>query len=349
MNSHELLDSLLEGNQITSEDFNQFRRENTREDQYFEYKDGQITSYQNRQEGTKTIREYVSGFANADGGTLIVGVNDHTHKISGCQDRIGQQYIDDWASRCLQDMAYYFSPPPRFYTLNHPDGIILFISVVRSQSLVPCVESRELKYFIRIGDSTVQAPEFLLSDLVLGRRQHPVIDITDIKPNALLQQDGGLKVVFSIFVENISLIKSDNIEIGLISWAIHGKEYIVNRFLKNHIDIVDPRGNDSRTQSFSWNITHKRRSLKLAAFQQAEPCRMEEFNIPYINYVPPPSRFCLTAAIYVMPQGSQPQWFELQYTYTNTVRPTKQGNTPSDTHCVIYRKIVDRPRVSWTP
>jgi len=99
MNSRELLDFLLEGNQITAGEFDQFCRENTREDQYFEYKDGNITSSQNRREGAKTIREYVSAFANADGGVLIVGVNDTTHRISGCQLSIGQQHIEEWASR----------------------------------------------------------------------------------------------------------------------------------------------------------------------------------------------------------------------------------------------------------
>jgi Schlafen, AlbA_2 len=76
LTSKELLNDLLEDKRLTPDQLDKFMQDNPDEDQYFDYKDGLITTPQKRKEGRQTIREYVSGFANSDGGVLIIGVGN---------------------------------------------------------------------------------------------------------------------------------------------------------------------------------------------------------------------------------------------------------------------------------
>jgi hypothetical protein len=111
----ELLDYLLEDNTLGQDELDQFIQVYPDEGQYFDYKNGSITSRHKREpEGKLTIRKYVSGFANSDGGVLIIGVDEQRpRQIARCEERPGGHALDEWASRCLQDMVGYFSPLPR--------------------------------------------------------------------------------------------------------------------------------------------------------------------------------------------------------------------------------------------
>jgi hypothetical protein len=103
---------------------------------------------------------------------------------------------------------------------------VLAIAVARAPSLVPCVESREIKYFFRIGDSTLRVPEYLIADLVLGRRQHPFIDLHVrgvIEGTEQIKEADGRRnlttarsVMFSFVVENLSLVTAEDVKVGAV-------------------------------------------------------------------------------------------------------------------------------------
>jgi hypothetical protein len=74
LDPRETLDYLLEGNTLTPEHLDRFLQANPEEGQYLDYKDGIVTTQQERANGRKIVREYINGFANSDGGILIIGV-----------------------------------------------------------------------------------------------------------------------------------------------------------------------------------------------------------------------------------------------------------------------------------
>jgi predicted HTH transcriptional regulator len=174
----DLLDALLEGTILSSNELKDFIRKYPDEDLLFDYKDGLLTKPEKRKEGSQIIRREISGFANSVGRVLIVGVNeDKPRGISPCERNIGGQTLTEWATRCLQNMVGFFSPPSRFQIVELDEGPVLTIAVARAPSLMWCVEDGRPKYFLRMGDSTVEAPDYLISDLVLGRRQHPIVNL----------------------------------------------------------------------------------------------------------------------------------------------------------------------------
>ena len=249
----ELLDHLLEANTLTENQLDEFMQANQVEGQYHEYKSGIITTPSERDKGRRIIREYVSGFANSDGGVLLIGVDEsQPRKIVSCEAFIGNSPLEEWSSRCLQGMVGYFSPQPRFQVIQHSEGSVLAISVARAPSLIPCVESREMKYFLRIGDSTLQVPEYLIADLVLGRRQHPLLDVHDpqinkVKTEILVDHRKDrppiTRTSFSFTVENLSLVTAEGFEVGVVSWSLNDNEREINKHLRSHLDVIPmPQG-----------------------------------------------------------------------------------------------------------
>jgi hypothetical protein len=244
-----LLEFLLEGNTLSQADLDQFIQAYPDEDQYFDYKNGSITSRHKREsEGKPTIRKYVSGFANSDGGVLIIGVDEQRpRQIAPCEQRPGGLALDDWAARCLHDMVGYFSPLPRYQIIRYSQGFVLTIAVARAPSLVPCVESRDIKYFFRIGASTLQVPEYLVADLVLGRRQRPFIDLRfhskaersqDISVENSIYLTRAKGTTLSFVVENLSLVTAENVRVGVVFRALGtGPATNINRHLREYLDI----------------------------------------------------------------------------------------------------------------
>jgi hypothetical protein len=346
----ELLDMLLEGSALTPEELEQFMQEYRDEDQLFDYKDGAITRPQQRKEGRQIIRTWTSGFANSDGGVLIVGVNENRPRgIAACEPSIGRQTLVEWATHCLQDMAGYFSPPPRFQIIQYDQGPVLTIAVARAPVLVPCVEAGELKYFLRIGASTVEAPAYLIGDLVLGRRQDPILDLylyetkqgpIELIPGALGWRGlGPQDISFSFYIENSSLRTADEVTIGMISWSVvEGEGEKLNSHLRAYLDIVDlPSMN---IQPLEVQLAHHARLVSgstttLAPFQTG---RVQDLGPVYIPRHIPVNVAC---AAYVVPKGALPTWFQLEF---KSVGP---GSLDLRFQPKVIRGGQDRPKVAW--
>jgi hypothetical protein len=95
---------------------------------------------------------------------------------------------------------------------------VLVIGVARAPALVPCPEEGELRYYLRVGDSTLSIPPYLISDLVLGRRVHPQLLVT-------IRKDGsgavnGSAIHFGFDVENEGMVPANDVIVGVVSFAL---------------------------------------------------------------------------------------------------------------------------------
>lgn len=355
MTSRELLDRLLEGNAITSDELVRFVNDNPEEDQYVDYKNGIIISKQERDKGRQTIREYVSGFANSDGGVLIIGIDEsRPRQIAACEPSPGGQPLEQWASRCLHDMVAYFSPQPRFQVINQPEGPVLAIAVARAPSLVPCLESREQKYFFRIEDSTLLIPEYLIADLVLGRRQHPFLDVHSPSVSYEFQDfkssDGqdvihGRSASISFVVENVTLAAAEDVQLGLVSWSlVAGGTQEINRHLAAHLDVCEI--NSPGAVSSELHLVHRSSvaSGKTYALPPFQKITMRNIGPVYFpRQIPAEIRI----AVYVLAKGTPPTWFQLEFGLLYGGIPTK--TISEDFKAKLLRKGVERPQVAWMP
>jgi len=166
--TRQLLDELLGGATLGVEDLDEVLASFPDEDQYLDYKDGRITSKADQKQLKADLLRFVTGFANADGGVLAVGVTEHRPRSVNGAAAPGKETLVGWAARILSGVVGFFSPPPVIFTVHHSGAEVLVIAVARAPQLIPYVEAGELKYALRIGDSTVTVPPYLISDLVSG-------------------------------------------------------------------------------------------------------------------------------------------------------------------------------------
>ncbi len=330
----ELLNSLLEGHRLAPSELDDVVA-GLGEGQHLDYKSGEITHSQNRAKGRSVIREYVSGFANADGGVLIIGVSDG-HAIAPCE-KVGQATLDEWASDLLIDMGPFLVPPVRLQVVNHSKGPVLVIAVARSPQLVTCVESRRAKYYLRVHQSTVEVPEFLASDLFLGRRQQPIVDLS-VRPAVYPDLLQGARIVsFHFNLKNVGLLTAEEVEVGFVCWTLGQTQTDLNPQLLSHLDVVEPE--DSR-----WTLKHEiiqqrmGEELRMPPFTaNAKPLSIGGYRFP-AEY---PWRF--SAAVYILARQAAPAWFESEFIYW----PRKDAPPGYEMFqsCISRRVVGRRPEV----
>lgn len=333
----ELLEILLEGHSLTSGELDSVIAD-FEEGQYLEFKDGKITRQGERKVGGRVIRQYVSAFANAEGGTLVIGVSDNPREVSPCTAP-GDATLKKWVDSILLDMAPFLVPSPRVQIVSHENGSVLVIAVARASQLVHCTEAGETQYFLRFHESTKRFPDYLLSDLLLGRRQQPILDLS-VRPalDHLALVPGPIRsLAFYFSVENAGLVAAEQVQVGMIGWTLKQPSIPINKHLLTHLDVEEV--------SSDWQLKHlvvQPSGGELTFF--LPPFARNTKALPTEKYIFPASSPMLqiSAAAYVLAKAAAPIWFEFSFTYQS------DGVSQDDwiQNCEIRRVIGRRPQVS---
>jgi len=268
--SREWLDRLLSGEVPSEVDLRQMVAECAKEDQHLDYKSGKLT------DPADTLREYVAAFANSDGGTLLIGYDLASKAFDGMAAPGGAS-LEEWATRSIFALTPYLSPAPRIASPTVSGKPVLLVATARAPRLVPVVQKGELVYFLRIGESNFAAPPFLLSDLVLGRRNHPVLRPRLSGASLGLGRDvhcpnvEGTLLNINVVIENTSLVFAEDVRCGLILWSTPDAASRVQDglsvpdSLKANLDISQPPHFDSQEIQPPWLLTHARLSRHAVA------------------------------------------------------------------------------------
>ncbi|MBK9967215.1 MAG: ATP-binding protein [Holophagales bacterium] len=334
-----LLEALMQARPLTPAELDAFLAANQGEGQLYDYKSGDLTAKANRAAGLKTIREYVTGFANAEGGVLIIGVQDaRPHVVDGCKP-IGTEALTDWAQKALVEVAGMFSPVPRFSTVAHSCGDVLLIATERAPQLIPCIQAGKLTYHLRVNTSTIQVPEYLLSDLLVGRRRHAVLDLTLDGIGCVVDEDRYESDVqlmigceFNLTLENRSLVRALNVEVGVVGLTECPERVPVNGHILTFVDVVQPTWSANRHQWYPTIIACRNHPYAidfLPPFERRAIQRVKGITLPGN-----PDGF-YRCAIYLMPEGLPPRWFQLEMDTDGQVGPgLSRTFTPS------FRRLV---------
>lgn len=271
--SRELLELLLEDGTLSLDELTAFVAKVPEEDLFVEYKDGLLL--EKLKDARAALRKAVSGFANAEGGVLVLGFDEHrteekgppTRQLSPCIDRVGADPLESWAAKTIADMAGFLSPPPRFRSIAAAPGrCVLLVAVARAPQLAPCFEAGSTKYYLRFHDATREVPAYLISDLVLGRRQHPVL-VPQLEKAELAFEPYASFVsynataTFSLSVENVSFVAAHDVEVGLVAWVIPddpgsaplpGVLDFLGSHLRQHLALEEP----AAREPWTWKIRH---------------------------------------------------------------------------------------------
>lgn len=374
--SRELLELLLEDGTLSLDELTAFVAKTPEEDLFVEYKDGLLL--EKLKDARPAVRKAVSGFANADGGVLVLGFDEHrteekgppTRQLSPCIDRVGADPLESWAAKAIADMAGFLSPPPRFRSIAvGPGRCVLLVAVARAPQLVPCFEAGSTKYYLRFHDSTREVPAYLISDLVLGRRQHPVL-VPQLEKVELAFEAWASGVsynataTFSLSVENVSFVAAHDVEVGLVAWVIPddpgsaplpGVLDFLGSHLRQHLALEEPAAREAWTWKIRHVTTRYGQKREIGPFDVARYGTLGPFRLPVWRLAVLPSEHATKpredrffAAFYVLPAGSPPTWFQLTLDLSAVPRAFRNDKLYLDAAArKIERVATGRPRVTW--
>lgn len=314
----QLLEQLSSGHQLTIDEIDNLINHKVKEDQFLEFKSGLELE---KKDAAKTIRDYMCGFANSDGGVLIIGIEAPSGipiRVDGCNKHTKGD-LAEWAARCLTEVGSYFSPIPKFQILNHPNGEVLIGIAQRSLNLIPQIENKSLIYNLRIHDQTIKAPEYLISDLLLGRKQKPDFDIVSGNIGNFLRyvdnENGAMDLGFQLKLkcESRNIVWVEDSRWGIITWNQFKDPYTTistsqpNSHLLSYVDVQKlPNENQSRPGE----LLHFNHELNISKPFDTGRVNLQ-INTP-IRFINNWFYYDWMAALYLVAKNTPPLWYQLK-------------------------------------
>jgi hypothetical protein len=334
--SDRILDAVLAGDRPSTEEVDALLIAREDEGQRLDYKAGGwlhgsgATKPGHPTAGAALVRKWVTGFANAVGGLLVLGVDaedkSRPWQVTGEKPPV-QQPFEEWCGRAIQQLVG-ISPPPRCCVVTHPRGDVALIATPRARSLVACVEQGELVHYFRIGDSTVASPAYLLTDLQLGRRQQP--NLRASKPHLALN---GSAITANLLISNHSMVWAPAVRVGFIALA-HRQESELP--LVPELDfsvVVEAKKDDAALRKVHIAAESMEATRGVRATPELAPFESKRWyatlHMPFFIEV----TRCVFAG-YVIAPNAPPTWFEVDA----TVKDGEQ--TPRSVEC---REVGDGP------
>jgi hypothetical protein len=292
-------------------------RERVREGLYHEYKRGQWL----RKDTAQELRAYVSGFANAEGGVLIIGVVGGepsqgaaawTFEAPVCPDSAGW---DEWLGRVLSEVS---AKTRVAWQLVKIDGVdVVVVAANRAEELIRVYEKPNLVCHLRVGPQTVPIPETLFADLALGRRAKPDLVLEQ------LQVDGGTDSLgfhlnVSLFVHNQGLLWVPDLS---VAWSGYARGLLASSSLKRLLDLRPTRADLAPVVGEEFNVWVRDQihgGGGWRARQDDKPRQVKPFErtrlatqitgLPVTTVSGP---WAWYAAIVVLPKNGAPLWAQL--------------------------------------
>lgn len=263
---------------------------------YHEFKPGADPSSGARLDAADILRKYVAGFANSDGGFVVFGYYQKQRVFDGFKASGGGKLIE-WATRAIQQLAANLSPPPRILAVPYPLTAgqlveILIVAVRRAPALVPIIRGGRPQFYFRMGDSTVEVPtyhtigvpEYLIADVLLGRRQRPWLLPSAPTFTVELKHDRRLggnvyahEATIGVTLENQSLVFAEAVTAGIVSWSLDLQQ----------IPPARPKRASSTEALMLEPISLIRPSMDAPDFTRRRPAPVPQSLHAYIEVAPP--------------------------------------------------------------
>ncbi len=363
--SRELLFRLLQGETLSPSEVSglvkAFEATKELEGQWFDLKAGALL--QNK-EGDE-LRAAACGFANAEGGFLLIGYNE-TAKAFDHVAPVGKQAPEQWVANALGSLAHLI-PPPRLVTVDVEGGPVLLVTFERAPALVYVIEKGEPVYYIRFGHQTLPMPPSHVADLLLGRRAQANLQLVNVTVQAVrvvrlfCERVEGLDIGLRVTYENEALILAEHVRVGLVGWAAVPPATLP-RQLRRSIQFEQPPEdlNVGGPNSWrGWGLCHavppRGVAVPPAGALAVEPFAfssdlLNTWRLPIFRRHPEADRrgeiqtaVETKAALYLLARNAEPQWWQLRLRYNEEA--ARQLAESAHAHlrfepCFYFRPVV---------
>lgn len=348
----ELWQRALVGESISVEDLQHMLWANVAEDLHLDWKGGALLADAN----VESLQKAVSGFANAEGGVLVIGANGGDVKedkwcLTPGPARVKKVDASEWIHQQLSALRPGLRPAPRVTQVA--EGVFV-IAVSRAEQLVPVLRGDKMTYYLRMHGCTCEIPAYLHADLMLGRRQRPVLEVrqptltldSDVHPpenrgahsNTLYPRriGGNWGADLGFVVSNDSLAWADAVTCGTTTlWPAPPNGAAMAPLAEAlHPYIRCTRGPYTALRHLRQEYEHTlaplaETSLSVRlAFPPPPPACLDLLTADPDNGGLVTSRkgssrwrFCARLAVHLVSRTSPPEWFQITLTYDEKARP----------------------------
>ncbi len=363
------LEKFLQGGEITEADLDELRSLKVLEDQRLEYKEAAWAPEDDRRDLgvghprslTGRIAKYVSGFANGIGGVLVLGIKEERAEDNDGRKFVKRLHLDALGEACSRDSivdavraglarlagqlprSARFQVVPAMPSDEGEDRFYLVVGTGRAQRMVPCVEKEQFVYYFRLHDSTVHAPDYLVSDLFLGHRQHPISRIW--RPYAKFEKSNrGPLFRISMHVENAGLSWLVNPRCGLIHYPGSQIETVPSE-VAAELMMVPCHLSDRPTISNCPFSYPKGEKEQIPPFER----RWVTVRPDMRGFLSGHTLFVWAAALYVVGFNQEPEWFQVVVFRDHEQLETVVLPCPDRKPIVAFHTCVVRwePELKW--
>jgi hypothetical protein len=391
---HDFLAALLRGDRVSLNQLRALLQSRVGESLWHDYKRGAwlrddpgSSSPGNPTKAAAKLRKWISGFANSEGGFLVLGAADGTPagsssphdcwRFTGCSAPGGGDF-DNWITNALRPLLGHCHWRALVLTLKPSDcgagaqegPHVALIAVDRADKLVHCVEGQSVVTYLRSHESTFRAPEYLLQDILVGRRRQPDVQVVTKNfqrdPNPNFSGIGGAaRLRWDLALDNASLAWADSVGLGVIAYTVrHESERRVTNLepspsVRSVLRDRGCHGGDYVAPSHGvpsrgpMEITAQRLQIRLPIVRPQSREASVHVDIPPLT-----SGFCAEyqafvagdfgdgvwcAGLYVVERNSRPRWFQLTalpYTAVSEARELPIGQGP----LIYYGPIAEDSR-----
>lgn len=385
MRTRDLLESVLAGNPLTVDVVDTLLQRQVSEDTLLDYKVGdwlQCNEPQTRV-GKPTlpksrINQMVTGFANGEGGLLLVGIADDDAASKGAMPA-GAKPVQPWTVQgCLKPRSrepisgpelvkWVFSVMEPYKTLlhsqpivgyvAHPDGLILVIAVARNPDLIPLQEMKQTGYYLRFGDGTYWSPAYLEADLRLGRRMRPRISLLiDQSVQPIGQAKERVEILLRPHTRNDGFSWAEDIRVGFVGLGLFdaaGRFDDLGLEVKQATDVRESDGmvavirHAMHSEVVRGGYPRKGTEPHVpTTLWGAAPFEVRNGDVDCKFVVPAVEGVCIwQAAAFVVARSLPPQWYQVElrfkYSHDQGVMAAAEVNDP------LRRMPATRPVVDW--
>jgi hypothetical protein len=339
----ELLDSVLGRRPVDPAILAGLVREKVNESAYHEYKRG---AWMKTADVKQELRAQVSGFANAEGGVLIIGIAGGEKSQSAdawtfdppeCPDQAGW---DEWLGRVLSDVSAKTRVEWKVVPVDGKD--VLVVAANRAEQLIRVYEGRNVVCHLRVGPQTVPIPETLFADLALGRRAKPDLALEQLNVSGSTDS-GGFYLNVNFCVHNQGLLWAPDFDAAWCGYARSGSQ--ASGSLTRLLDLRPTGRNDLAPVVGDFNI-HVRDPIHGGGWRNRpddKPTKVKPFDLLKLGHkivgLPVTAEsgpWAWYAAIMVLPMNGSPLWAQLAvHGRSGVVIRTKAWPLPEGTAPVL--------------
>lgn len=186
----------------------------------------------------KEIGRDISAFANSDGGIIIYGITEESHKASSLSYINGNEFTKEWLEQVISSSIQRNIPDLKIFPIRENGNIDQTIYVVQipASEEAPHMAIKDNKFYRRFNFQSVVMEEYEIRNLY-NRKSKSILKLSGFTISEKINSGGTSELIFNAGVYNAGKVLEENYKINVYLINFPPKTQVLCEsaiFSKNH-------------------------------------------------------------------------------------------------------------------